>query len=176
MGYYLGTMKKKIPGGLLVSAAAADLVLITFGTWHESRAAGEYITIYQSQSSGPEIFLAGCIFVFFLQYLNRDCRMRRLLLPSVTMSLGIYAFHNFLLSWIHHYILPVPRCSQVLPLTIVVFIISYVVIKTLTTIPVLSYLTAGIPFPAADNSANWIYTCRKLRHFISGHFGNQNQQ
>ena len=174
LGYYLGTMKKKISPWLLAAAAAADLALITWGTLRESRAAGQYVQVFHSQSSGPEIFLAGCIFVLFIQYLNKDSGLRRCLAPAVSLSLGIYLMHNFVLSLLHVTVMPALRCSQVLPVTLAVTAVSYLAVKTLATVPGICYLTAGLDFKGACRSSNWIWTFARVKKFFGG--GEENEE
>lgn len=160
-GYYLGTMKKRIHNALLIAAALLDTAFITLGTWHETTAAGEYSGIFQSQSSGPEIFLAACIFIFFKQNFNRDSHLRRTLSPLVSLSLGIYLVHNLILSYMHVYLWNGETAKHVLPVTAAVLVISYIIIKTIATIPGLSYIFTGLPFKIANTSCNWIFTFKK---------------
>ncbi len=162
LGYYLGTMKKRISNIMLISAAVLDTAFIVFGTWHETIISGEYSGIFQSQSSGPEIFLAACIFIFFKQNFNSDCRLRRALSPLVSLSLGIYLVHNLILSYMHVYIWNGETAKHVLPVTAAVLIISYIIIKTIATVPGLNYIFTGLPFKTATAGCNWIFTFRKL--------------
>ncbi len=162
LGYYLGMMKKRINNALLILAALLDTAFITLGTWHETLSSGEYSGLFQSQSSGPEIFLAACIFIFFKQNFNRDSRLRRAVSPLVSLSLGIYLIHNFLLSFMHVYIWNGETARHVLPVTAAILVISYIITKTLATVPVISYAFAGLPFRSACNSCNWVFTFRKI--------------
>ena len=162
LGYYLGIMKKRINNALLILAALLDTAFITLGTWHETLSSGEYSGLFQSQSSGPEIFLAACIFIFFKQNFNRDSHLRRAVSPLVSLSLGIYLIHNFLLSFMHVYIWHDETARHVLLVTAVILVISYIIIKTVATIPYLSYALAGLPFKAACASCNWVFTFRKI--------------
>ncbi len=162
LGYYLGIIKKRISNALLILAALLDTAFITLGTWRETVSAGEYSGIFQSQSSGPEIFLAACIFIFFKQNFNRDSRVRRAVSPLVSLSLGIYLIHNFLLSYMHVYIWRGESARHVLPVTAAILVISYIITKTLATVPVISYAFAGLPFRSACNSCNWVFTFRKI--------------
>lgn len=162
LGYYLGIMKKRINNALLIFAALLDTAFITIGTWHETVSVGEYSGIFQSQSSGPEIFLAACIFIFFKQNFNRDSRLRRAVSPLVSLSLGIYLIHDFLISYMHVYIWRGETARHVLPVTAVILAASYIITKTLATLPVISYALAGLPFKSACAGCNWIFTFRKI--------------
>ena len=167
LGYYLGTMKKRINNALLIITALLDTAFITLGTWRDTVSAGEYSGVFQSQSSGPEILLAACIFIFFRQNFNRDSRVRRAVSPLVSLSLGIYLIHNFLLSYMHVYIWRGETARHVLPVTAAILAVSYIIVKTLATIPVISYALAGLPFRSACASCNWVFTFRKLFSLFS---------
>lgn len=162
LGYCLGTMKKRINNALLVIIALLDTAFITLGTWRDTVSVNEYSGVFQSQSSGPEILLAACIFIFFKQNLNRDSRVRRAVSPLVSLSLGIYLIHNFLLSYMHVYIWRGETAKHVLPVTAAILVISYIIVKTLATIPVISYALAGLPFRSACSSCNWVFTFKKV--------------
>lgn len=170
LGYYIGSLKKRIPVAVIAAAGAADLAFIVIGTWHDSVLAGEYSSAFQLQSAGPEIILAACIFLFFRQRLNKDSRLRRALSPLVALSLGMYLMHNFLLSFMHVYIWNHETAKHVLPVTLIIIAISYIITKTLTTIPAISYIFTGIPFKQACGSCNWIFTFRNIKGFLKSHF------
>lgn len=166
LGYYLGIMKKRVNNALLILAAVLDTAFITLGTWRDTVASGEYSGVFQSQSSGPEIFLAACIFIFFKQNFNSASRLRRAVSPLVALSLGMYLIHNFLLSYMHVYIWRGETARHVLPVTAAIFVISYIITKTIATVPGLSRILTGLPFRSACSSCNWIFTIRNACSFF----------
>ena len=162
LGFYLGSIKRHVNNMLLILAALIDIAFITLGTWHETVISGEYSDLFQSQSSGPEILLAACIFIFFKQNFNCDSRLRHAISPLVSLSLGIYLIHDFLISYMHIYIWREETARHVLPVTAAILAVSYIIIKTLASIPVISYALAGLPFRSACISCNWLFTFKKV--------------
>lgn len=160
LGYYLGKTERKLPNWALALLAAGLWAAVAVGTYLKTRSTGAFDQSFQSQSAGFEVLLAACLFLLAKQTLNRPCRVLRRL-PVVPLSLGIYMLHNILISVMHYYEIRETGLWDTLYLTAGVFAASYLVIKTLSTVPVLCRLFGGMPWQAACKTCNWVFTFRK---------------
>lgn len=180
MGYYLGSLKKKISNILLLAVSLVTLGVIIYGTYSLTVESGEYVQTFQVQSRGFEVLLAACIFLLFKQNLNKKQTKAKdkllTLTPVISLSLAIYLMHNILISMMvatgaaftGTFIGPVFDFSlngawDVVRVTLVNFVICFFTMKTVATIPVVCYIATGVPFKEACNSCNWIYTFKKIK-------------
>ena len=164
IGFFLCTIKRRIPNLLLIIAAIADLALIIWGTRWLTGRADAYITTFQSQNHALEIFLAMCIFLLCKQNLNRPFgKLNSLLKPLANLAFPIYLLHNVVISILYFYDVPHEKALHVGLVTILTIVICYIIIKTLATIRPICYLFTGMSWKAACESCNWVYTYRLIR-------------
>lgn len=164
LGYYLGSLKKKIPSALLAAAGLADLALITVMTDVVSAENGAYTQTWQMQNSFFEVFLAACVFLLFKQNLNRTGRfISRIATPVSTLAFPVYLMHNVLLSVLISYGVFTGGTINTFLFTLIIFALCIVFLKTVSSIPVVSYLLCGVPFRQACESCNWLFTFRRKK-------------
>lgn len=162
LGYYLGTLKKKIPNWILILGIVVLLGTIIVGTYWKTVSTGQYDATFQSQSRGFEVVLAGFIFLFFKQNCNKQSKVLSAI-PVVPLSLAIYLMHNVLLSMMFHVGLRLDGVADAILATLINFVICYLTMKTVATVKPLCYLATGMTFREACASCNWIYTYRKIK-------------
>ena len=160
LGYYLGKPNKKIPGGILILISAMLIGIITFGTVFLSRAHGSYMQDFQNQSAGFEVLLAACIFILFKQTVNKKSRFLSRV-PLIPLSLSIYMMHNILLFALEQEEYIAKTFSDTILTSLFIYVVCFIVTKTLATIKPLCFLTTGIPYKKASKTCNWIYTFKK---------------
>ena len=164
LGYYLGSLKRRIPNWILASGALSLWVVISLGTYWLTVQKGEYTSTFQSQSAGFEVAFAACIFLLFRQNAKPSAFFRRV--PVVPLSLPIYLMHNLLLAAFQtagHF----PRgFFSTARMTAVNFILCFLAVKTAATLKPVCYLLTGMRYTAACESCNWIYTYRNLKSWI----------
>ncbi|MBQ4566167.1 MAG: acyltransferase [Oscillospiraceae bacterium] len=163
-GYYLGRLKKRIPNLLLLGVGAAVLAVIIYGTYRYTLRDGQFNQTFQNQFSGFEVLLAACVFLFFKQNCNKECKLLRAI-PIIPLALPIYLMHNILLGSLRRSI-RIDSFRETVYVSALVFVICYLVLKTLATIKPLCYMVTGMKFSTACNSCNWIYTGKKLLAFF----------
>ena len=161
LGYYLGTLERKIPNWLLAAVALVTLVVIIVGTWQRSAQAGQYDAAFQNQGAGFEVLLAACIFLLCKQTCNRPGKFFRAV-PVIPLSLAIYMMHNISLSMLEGKVL-ITTFWDTLWVTAVNLVLCFLVTKTVATVKPLCYLATGMTYDTACRSCNWIYTFRKLK-------------
>jgi surface polysaccharide O-acyltransferase-like enzyme len=162
LGYYLGSLKKRIPNWILITGIVVLVGAITVGTYWKTVSTGAYDQTFQTQSRGFEVILAGFVFLFFKQNLNRKSKVLERI-PVVPLSLAIYLMHNILLSMMFKVGLNVDGFLDVTAATLINFAFCFLVMKTVATIKPLCYLATGITFREACETCNWIYTARKIK-------------
>ena len=162
LGYYLGSLQKKLSSGKLLACIAALLAVITCGTWYLTVKTGTFDQTFQNQSAGLEVLLAACIFLLFKQNCDRPSRFLARV-PLVPLALPIYMMHNILLNmFLCVGIFPVGFLGT-LYVTLLNLDICFFVMKTVTTIKPLCYLSSGMSYADACKSCNWVYTVRWIR-------------
>ena len=163
LGWLLGQMEKKIPNWILLVTALADWMFIMVMTARLSISSATYDATYQTQNRGFEVLLAACIFLLCKQNLNRPFgKLNGWLKPLTTLTFPIYLVHNLIISILVTHGFPRLTAVGVLSLTLVTLAISFLLCKTLATIPGLCYLFTGLTWNEACRSCNWICTFRKL--------------
>lgn len=160
LGYYLGSLKRRIPNGFLIAASLLLLGVIIGGTACLSLSHGGYDAQFQNQSSGFEVLLAACIFLLFKQNCNRPTRLFRVF-PAVPLTYGIYFMHNILLGIMLENN-PAVTFGDTLGATALNFAICYLVLKTAATVKPLCFVITGISYKEACESCNWVYTFRRV--------------
>lgn len=165
LGYYLGNLKKRIPNIVLIATAAIVLSIIIFGTYHLTVKNGEFIQTFQNQYSGFEIVLASCVFLLFKQNCNKECKLFKAV-PVLSLSLPIYLMHNILLTAMLSKMF-VNTFWDTIYVTVLNFIICFIVTKTIATIKPLCYILTGIPYSAACESCNWIFTYKRAKNVLT---------
>lgn len=161
LGYYLGSLKKKIPNALLAAGAVAVLTAIIVGTYFLSQAKGQYIQDFQRQSAGFEVFLASLIFLLFKQNTKREVASPTLS-SLVALTLPIYLMHNFPLYYINKIGLGAVTFAGTLKLSVIIFAASIFISMVLSSVPFLSFAATGIPFREACLSCNLIFTFKRI--------------
>jgi len=162
LGYYLGTLKKKIPNWILVLGIVVFLGTIIVGTYWKTVSSGEYDATFQSQSRGFEVVLASFIFLFFKQNCNKKSRILSAI-PVVPLSLAIYLMHNILLSMMYFVGLKVDGVVDVLLATFINFAVCFLTMKTVATVKPLCYIATGMTYREACESCNWVFTYRRIK-------------
>ena len=161
LGYYLHRTERRFRPALLIAAALLIWAVVTVGSWWVYRQTGEYSGRFQSQSGSWELLLAACLFLLAKQLLDRP--RRRKTLPGVSLAMPIYLVHNILLSYLNWKWLKPDRFLEVLVIWAVTAALSWLIAKTLTTVPGLCYLSSGMPFRRACTEANWIAAFRQRK-------------
>ncbi len=162
LGYYLHRTERRFPTPALAAAAALLLAAITLGTWWKTTVFNVYHSGFQTQNGGYELVLAACIFLLAKNLLQQ----KRPPLPirtAVALSMPIYLMHLFIISFLWQFDIGPTRFILLLPCTALVFVISLLIAKTITSIPGLCYLSSGMRFSVASAGCNWIFTFRTLR-------------
>ena len=162
LGYYLGNIKKNIPNSLLIFSAVSLLLIITLGTYWFTIKNGFYDQTFQNQASGFEIILASLIFLIFKQNFNYPCK-RIDFKPMVTLTFAIYFIHMPLIDILNRTSVRNTTFVDTLVITVSLFVISYLIMKTATSIKPICFVFTGLSFNKASKSCNWIYTFTKLK-------------
>lgn len=162
LGYYLGTLEKRIPNALLAVVAVVTYAVIVIGTWRLTVRQGEYMQAFQSQAAGFEVLLAACLFLLAKQNLDRDCVWLRRV-PAVPLLLPIYFMHGVLIKMFNAVGLNPMHFPGTVGCTLLNLLICYFVMKTVATVKPICYLATGMTYQKACESCNWVYTVRRLR-------------
>ncbi len=155
LGYYLARFKRRVPNALLLGAAGLLLAVITLGTWWKTKQAGVYTAVFQRQSGGYELLLAACLFLLAKQNLDRPVALLRRL-GVVELSMPIYLSHNLLLSLAGSLGLAPRNLGGVLAATAGILVVSWLLSKTLCTVPWVCYAVSGMPFSRARKTCSWL--------------------
>ena len=162
LGYYLLRREREIANWKLLTLAGLFLAVITVGTWLKTRQAGAYSAAFQLQNEGWEIGLAALIFLLAKQNLRRPPRLG-LTRELVRLSMPIYLVHLLVTRWLWRLGLA-PTRLRLLPLDFLLILgISYLISKTLASVPGLCRISTGIPWPEARETCSWQATFRRLR-------------
>lgn len=161
LGYYLGSLDKKIPNALLALGAAAILSVIVFGTFLISSANGQYLQDFQRQSSGFEVVLAALVFLLFKQNTHREVASPTVS-SLVALTLPIYLIHNFILYYINKVGLGAQTFAETLKLSVILFAASTFISMVLSSVPFLSFASTGISFREANRSCNLVFMFRRI--------------
>ena len=146
LGWYLGKTEKKLPGGVLLLAAALTFAAILYGTVSRSLPSGAYIQDFQSQSSFFEILLAACLFLLAKNTaFNPGGRLAAVLEKLAPYSFCVYLSHALILRIysFNHGSMPLSFTAIVI-LATAVYIIGILLGQLLSCIPLLRYLSLGI--------------------------------
>lgn len=165
LGYYLGSLKRRIPDYILLFCGVILWFVIIFGTRILMLTTGEYCTTFQNQSAGFEVMFAACLFLLFRQNIKREVRV----LPVVSLSLSVYLMHNILIALLHRAGCYPQTCAGILCMTAVVFIICYVTMKTAASVKPLCYVFSGLPYHTACRTCNWSFSFAKVKNRIRNH-------
>ena len=167
LGYYLGSIERKIPNWILLTIAALTFGTIIIGTAHLSIGAGTYTTDFQNQNSGFEIVLASCIFLLFKQNCNKEIKwLKPFVTSAVSLSLSVYMMHNILLSMFYAVGINPHTKLEVTLVTMINFAICIIVLKTVATIKPICYIATGMTYQAACSNCNWVYTYRWIKNCL----------
>ncbi len=161
LGYYLGSLKKKIPNALLAALSIAVLAVIILGTYFISRSAGQYLQDFQRQSAGFEVLLAALIFLLFKQNTKREVASSTLS-SLVALTLPIYLMHNFPLYYINKIGLGAVTFGDTFKLSVILFAASTLISMVLSSVPFLSFAATGIPFREASTSCNLVFMFKRI--------------
>lgn len=164
LGYYLGTMKKKIPNWVLVLVLVVTLGVIFGGPYISYWKNGVPNREFYIQASGFEIVLATSVFLLFKQNVSKPSRILSKI-PIVPLSFGVYLCHDIILAFIRMYMDMYSFVGSIIWI-IVTFVISYILIKTVATIKPICYIATGMSYKQACDSCNWVYTFRRIKSAI----------
>ncbi|MBO6010962.1 MAG: acyltransferase [Oscillospiraceae bacterium] len=144
LGWFLGKTKKRVPAPAIRAAAIVLWAVVAAGTILRSKAAGEYVASFQSQTGLFETALAGCIFLLVKQ----AGRLDRPAVGKITREIApctfpIYLMHNLLLL-LSGAFAPVSLSGVVLK-TVVIYAAALIIAWVCRFVPVLSYLACGLP-------------------------------
>ncbi len=170
LGFFLFRRDRYIPNWKLIVLALLCLGVITAGTWLETRRAGVYSAAFQRQNGGWEISLAALLFLLVKQNLRRPPRLR-IARELVRLSMPIYLVHPMVIRWLwrlHLY----PRCFLHLLLVFVLILaLSWLISKTLASVPGLCWFSTGIPWADARESCSWQASLRHLQQRLRRNSG-----
>lgn len=162
LGWYLGNWEKRLPKPLLWGVAAGTWFVIVVGTYVRTRLNGYYDQAFQTQSAGFEVLLAACVFLLARQGEEKPSRLISAA-PVAPLTLPMYLMHGLTLLMLFHYGVDPQRFPAVIGVTLLVFVGTFLISKTLASIKPLCYITTGLRFDAACESCNWQWTVRKLK-------------
>lgn len=162
LGYYLGKTKTKLPRWALAVTVMLLWAVVTVGTWQRTKVTGTFDQTFQSQSAGFEVLLAACLFLLTKQTVSKPSQFLTAM-PVIPLSVGIYMMHNILISVLHRFGVVEQGLWGTLGMTVAVFVICYLTVKTAMTVKPLCYLLTGMPYKTACKTCNWVFTFRKKR-------------
>ena len=162
LGFFLFRREKRFADRKLIVLALLCLGVITVGTWLRTRQFGEYAPAFQQQNGGWEICLAALLFLLAKQNLRRPPRLG-LLRELVRLSMPIYLVHSLVIRGLWRLGLYPRRFLQLLPVCLLILAISWLISKTLASVPGLCRVSAGIPWAEARTSCSWQASFRRLR-------------
>ena len=162
LGFFLFRRSRETANWKLILLAVLFLGVITLGTWLKTEQAGTYTASFQQQNGGWEIGLAALLFLLAKQNLRRPPRLR-LSRELVLLSLPIYLVHPLVLRWLWRLDLAPTRFLQLPLLFLLVLGISFLISKTLASVPGLCRVAAGIPWAEAREGCAWQASFRRLR-------------
>lgn len=142
LGYFLGTYNKKINTKLLICIILITLSIISIGTYLRSVKAGSYNQVFQNQSAGFEVVLAGALFLLFKQNIN-IAHNSRIIKTTIKLSLAVYLMHNLLISVFYHCGYMFNSMPQAILGTIIVSIISTTSLWITTKVKPICYILTG---------------------------------
>ena len=155
LGYYLGRLPKKIPNAVLIAALLAIYAAIAVGTHIRTAAAGSFDETFYSQSGGFEVAQAACVFLLAKQNISKSPRMIRSIVP---LLMGVYLMHSIVLRVFSVFAFEPASFQGTIGITILVFILCCLAIKTVMSIKPLCYLFTGIRYADASQSCSWQHT------------------
>lgn len=155
LGYYLGRLPKKIPNAVLIVALLAIYAAIAVGTHIRTAAAGSFDETFYSQSGGFEVAQAACVFLLAKQNISKSPRMIRSIVP---LLMGVYLMHSIVLRVFSVFAFEPASFQGTIGITILVFILCCLAIKTVMSIKPLCYLFTGIRYADASQSCSWQHT------------------
>ena len=155
LGYYLGRLPKKIPNAVLIAALLAIYAVIAVGTHIRTAAAGSFDETFYSQSGGFEVAQAACVFLLAKQNIGKSPRMIRSIVP---LLMGVYLMHSIVLRVFSVFAFEPASFQGTIGITILVFILCCLAIKTVMSIKPLCYLFTGIRYADASQSCSWQHT------------------
>ena len=145
LGYYLGKSDKKVNNALLLTIFTLCFAVITCGTWYLTKSNGEYTATFQAQKEGFELLMASTLFLIVKQNFNKSSgKLKSLITPVVTLSLPVYLVHGMVLSVLSGYGVYINNFGKIILVTFIVFAISFLITKTLSSLKTICYITTGI--------------------------------
>lgn len=162
LGWYLGNWKKCLPNGALLAAAVGTWLVITLGTYLRTRAYGYYDQTFQTQSAGFEVLLASCLFLLAKQNLDRPPKLARALAVS-RLTYPIYLMHGLALLIMYRLGFDPLDFPEIVASAAVVFILCWLLARTLASIKPLCYLFTGLRYDVSRQSCSWQYAFQKTR-------------
>ena len=162
LGFFLFRREKRFADRKLIVLALLCLGVITAGTWLRTRQLGAYAPAFQQQNGGWEIALAALLFLLAKQNLRRPPRLG-LLRELVRLSMPIYLVHPLVIKGLWRLGLYPRRFLQLLPVFLLILAVSWLISKTLASVPGLCRVSTGIPWAEARISCSWQASFRRLR-------------
>ena len=162
LGFFLFRWEKRFDNRTLVALAVLLLGVITLGTWLRTRHFGEYAPAFQQQNGGWEIGLAALLFLLAKQNLSRAPRLE-LLRELVRLSMPIYLVHLLVTKGLWRLGLYPRSFLQLFPVFLLILALSWLISKTLASVPGLCRISTGIPWAEARKTCSWQASLRRLR-------------
>ena len=157
LGFYLGRLPKKIPNAVLIAALLTIYAAIAVGTHIRTAAAGSFDETFYSQSGGFEVAQAACVFLLAKQNIGKSPRMIRSMVP---LLMGVYLMHSIVLRIFSAFAFEPESIQGTVGITMLVFILCCLAIKTVMSLKPFCYLFTGICYDDACRSCNWQYTLK----------------
>ncbi len=175
LGFFLFRRERRIDNWKLLLAALLFLGFITVGTWLRTRQLGEYAPAFQKQNGGWEICLAATLFLLAKQNLKRSPRPG-LLRDLVRLSLPIYLVHPLVIKGLWRLGLWPRRFLQLFPVFLLILAISWLISKTLVSVPGLCRVSAGLSWAEAKERCSWQASFRRLRQKLNRDRGGKTEE
>ena len=161
LGFLLLRRTREISNWKLLVSALLCLGIITAGTWLRTRQAGAYTASFQQQNGGWEICLAALLFLLAKQNLRRPPRLR-LTRELVRLSMPIYLVHPMVIKGLWRLGLAPTRFLKLPLVFVLILAISWLISKTLASVPGLCWVSTGIPWAEARELGSWQASFRRL--------------
>ena len=161
LGLLIFRWGRRIENWKLIVATLIIFGVIVAGTWLRTRQDGAFNASFLQQNAGWEITLASLIFLLAKQILHRPLRLQ-LSRELVRLSMPIYLMHNMVKYALWRWGIFAGRFLSLILVCLLILVISYLVSKTLASVPGLCWVSTGIPWAEAKDSCSWQATFRRL--------------
>ena len=162
LGYYIGSLKKKIPSYIPVIACMGMTVFVAYLTSVLSNRNFAYIQNFQNQNGIFEVVIALCIFVLAKQTLDRQPGIFKKALSTLSaLSFPIYLMHNVVLSFFEKTAVFRGGTLMTFLFTAIIFAVCALFLTAVSSIKGVCYLFCGVTIDSACDSCNLQYVFGK---------------